>query len=234
MQPPPDSCDFELEIFIVDHVTSGPYREHGSFLYTLVSGSYINWLTAGPAVSRVTLTAKLTKANTTLLQKTFHVEQTTNLPRTAYRETKELQADFSNSMVESLFQAFKQVIEDIVEEINATLSFAPALQDLPVKKELASNEWKFAILYCEAPKDEEVHLRIIVVKEYSVAEEIISQLKNGASFSKLAAEKSIHPSNTRGGDIGKFLLSALNEEFQTALKEIQEGRYTNIIKLRGQ
>jgi len=113
-----------------------------------------------------------------------------------------------------------------------TQILADRIQDLSAKKKLAGVDWKFAILYCEAREGEAIHLRMIVVKTYSDAQKIISRLKTGDSFNTLAAENSIHPSSTRGGDIGKFSRSDLSEEFQTALKGIPAGGYTNVVQLK--
>lgn len=94
-----------------------------------------------------------------------------------------------------------------------------------------SGNWKYAILQCESKRNEEVHIRIITVNDFSAAEGILSRLSDGASFAKLATQESNHPSKSDGGDLGTFKMLDLNEHFRAALIGIAEGEHTGIIEL---
>jgi len=113
-----DSCDYILEMSINDHSVGGPYRENGFAYFALYFYGYNYRETAGPATSHVSLTAKLIKGEDVLFEKELLAEKVSAPLKRQYRKTNELYTDFSNSMVESLSLAYKQVIEEIVIEIN--------------------------------------------------------------------------------------------------------------------
>ena len=81
------------------------------------------------------------------------------------------------------------------------------------------------------PLYEKVHLRIITVEKHSVAEKILAQLEQGASFRELATQESDHPTNTYGGDLGIFTMTDLNDQFQKALKNLNENEYSGILEV---
>ena len=65
-----------------------------------------------------------------------------------------------------------------------------------------------------SPPHEEVHARHILVATEDEAKQIIEQLKKGADFAKLAAEKTTDPAGKgSGGDLGYFSESDMVPEF---------------------
>ncbi len=64
---------------------------------------------------------------------------------------------------------------------------------------------------------EMINISHILAKNESDAQEILNQLKNGASFEQIAAEKSIDPgSKAKGGNLGFFLKGVMVKEFEDA------------------
>lgn len=75
--------------------------------------------------------------------------------------------------------------------------------------------------------DKEYRARHILVETEAEAKSLISQLKGGASFEKLAAEKSKDPgSKENGGDLGWNAPSSYVKPFADALVKLQKGQMT--------
>ncbi|MGE5524846.1 MAG: peptidylprolyl isomerase [Rhodospirillaceae bacterium] len=73
----------------------------------------------------------------------------------------------------------------------------------------------------------EYHARHILVKSEDEAKGIIAQLKKGASFQKLAEEKSIDGSKSNGGDLGWAGVERYVPQFSAALKKLKKGQTTD-------
>ena len=68
--------------------------------------------------------------------------------------------------------------------------------------------------YDEAGKEEEAHVRHILVKEQKLANEIYEKLDKGGDFNALAKEHSIDPgSKDKGGDLGYILKTQVVPQF---------------------
>lgn len=76
------------------------------------------------------------------------------------------------------------------------------------------------------PTSEEVRARHILVKTEAEADAIIEDLAGGADFAKLAAEKSIGPSKTRGGDLDYFGKGQMVPPFEKAAFALAKGEFT--------
>ena len=77
-----------------------------------------------------------------------------------------------------------------------------------------------------AEQGEEVKARHILVASEEDAKAIIEELKKGADFAELAAEKSTGPSGTSGGDLGYFTAEAMVPEFSEAAFALKPGEIT--------
>ena len=79
----------------------------------------------------------------------------------------------------------------------------------------------------DAPKQEEIKARHILVSNQKEAEDVIAQLKKGTDFATLAKEKTIDPSGkTSGGDLGWFTKDEMVPEFANAAFALKKGEYT--------
>jgi peptidyl-prolyl cis-trans isomerase C len=73
-------------------------------------------------------------------------------------------------------------------------------------------------------------LKEILVKSEKEAEEIYQELKKGADFSKIAAEKSIAQSKTNGGLIGTISKGQLPPDLEAVVSNLKEGEFSKPIK----
>lgn len=73
---------------------------------------------------------------------------------------------------------------------------------------------------------QEYHARHILLKTEEEAKAVIKQLDEGADFAKLAAEKSIGPTKTKGGDLGWFTPDRMVKPFSEAVKQMNKGSYS--------
>jgi peptidyl-prolyl cis-trans isomerase C len=74
--------------------------------------------------------------------------------------------------------------------------------------------------------DKQYHARHILVNSKKEAEAIIGQLKKGASFEKLAQQKSKDSSAKNGGDLGWNVPASYVKPFSDAMLSLKKGEYT--------
>ena len=79
----------------------------------------------------------------------------------------------------------------------------------------------------QAPPEEEVHARHILVPTEDEAKAIETQLKNGADFATLAKEKSKDPGAADGGDLGYFTKDQMVPEFSEAAFKLEKGQISD-------
>lgn len=93
---------------------------------------------------------------------------------------------------------------------------------------LESNTYKNRA--CSGGMADKIHCAHILVKTEREAKEVLEQLKTGASFSKLAAEKSLCPSRKKGGDLGFFGRGQMVREFETAAFALKKGEVSRPVR----
>lgn len=76
-----------------------------------------------------------------------------------------------------------------------------------------------------------IPLRIIVVESQNVAQQILERLKKGEDFAAIAVEKSIDPTADQGGFLGTIDPAGLRPELRDALKTINPGDFSPVIKI---
>ena len=81
-----------------------------------------------------------------------------------------------------------------------------------------------------APLPVNVKVKTILVKTKEEAENILKELKGGASFDTLVREKSIHPSASQGGESGWFGKGEKDPELEKAAFSLEKGMVSGIIK----
>lgn len=72
----------------------------------------------------------------------------------------------------------------------------------------------------------EYKARHILLSTEAEAQEVIGALDGGADFAELAAQRSIGPSKTVGGDLGWFEADQMVEEFSAATAQLADGSYS--------
>lgn len=85
---------------------------------------------------------------------------------------------------------------------------------------------KYDELVKNFPKEEEIHLRHILVDDEKVAQSVIKALKNGTDFKKLAQTKSKDGTAKEGGDLGFFRKSELPKDLADAAFALKPGTYS--------
>lgn len=83
----------------------------------------------------------------------------------------------------------------------------------------------------QSSDNESVEFRIIVVSSKSDAQKLLQRLKRGADFAALAKEKSTDSTAADGGYMGNVDPTSLRAELRDALKDLQPGATSGIIKL---
>ncbi|MEO0070362.1 MAG: peptidylprolyl isomerase, partial [candidate division WOR-3 bacterium] len=76
---------------------------------------------------------------------------------------------------------------------------------------------------------EEVHCRMIAVREKSTSQQLYQELCQGANFETLAVRYSIHPSRTKGGDLGYIPEYYIEEPLRSAVVGLKPGEFTKPI-----
>jgi peptidyl-prolyl cis-trans isomerase C len=97
------------------------------------------------------------------------------------------------------------------------------ISDAELKKFYDENKEKFK-------SGEQVKASHILVKTEKEAQDILAQLKNGASFEDLAKKHSADSSAAKGGDLGWFSRGAMVPEFDKAVFNLKEGETSGIVK----
>ena len=77
----------------------------------------------------------------------------------------------------------------------------------------------------DAPAQDEIHGRQILLKDEAEAKAVIAQLDKGGDFVKIANEKNPSQDNN-GGDLGYFTKDSMPPEFGTAAFALKKGQYT--------
>ncbi len=80
--------------------------------------------------------------------------------------------------------------------------------------------------YASKPGPEQVEARQILVKTEQEAEDIITQLNQGANFATLAQKDSIDPGAKNGGELGWFSKDEMVPAFADAAFALKPGQYT--------
>ena len=76
-----------------------------------------------------------------------------------------------------------------------------------------------------APKEQEIRARHILVETEDEAKAIIAELEGGADFAELAKTKSTGPSGPNGGDLGYFGKGQMVPEFEVAAFALEKGTF---------
>jgi len=118
---------------------------------------------------------------------------------------------------------FKQRLATIRERLLEEAYLQKAIADKVTEEALRE---RYAAMVKEFPASDEVRARHILVKEEAEAIAIIKELDAGADFAKVAAEKSIGPSKTRGGDLDYFGRGQMVKPFEDAAFALKKGEVT--------
>ena len=68
-----------------------------------------------------------------------------------------------------------------------------------------------------------------MVKDRSLAQELLKKIKQGANFESVAREFSTCPSKSKGGDLGWFGPNSMVKPFEDAVKKLGSGSVSDIV-----
>ena len=141
---------------------------------------------------------------------------------------------------EKVSSQIKTVIEQVRKEREEKIKIntQQALVDEVIKVEIYDKvklgEEEIAEYYKENKedfiKDEEYHLRHILVETLEEAEAVLEKIRGGADFAELAKEKSIGPSGKQGGDLGFIARGITIKPFEDAAFVLKPGEISEVVK----
>ena len=70
----------------------------------------------------------------------------------------------------------------------------------------------------------------ILIKERSLAQELLRKVKQGASFEAIARDYSTCPSKSKGGDLGWFGEGKMVPQFEAAVKRMGIGSVSDLVQ----
>ncbi len=91
---------------------------------------------------------------------------------------------------------------------------------------------RYELLIAQLVNDEEIRARHILLETIEEAEAVVAQLNNGADFSQLAAEKSLGPTASNGGDLGFFSRESMVPEFSNIAFLLDLGEVSKPVKTK--
>ena len=141
---------------------------------------------------------------------------------------------------ENVSSQIKAAIEQIrkEEEEKIKISTQQALTDAATKVEIYDkvklSEEEITEYYEENKeefiKDEEYHLRHILVETQEEAEAVLEKISGGADFAELAKERSLCPSREQGGDLGFIARGRTVKPFEDAAFALKPGEISEVVK----
>ena len=141
---------------------------------------------------------------------------------------------------ENVSSQIKAAVEQIRKEREEKIKISTqqALVDAIIKVEVYDkvklSEEEIAEYYKENKedfiKDEEYHLRHILVETLEEAEAILEKISGGADFAELAKEKSLCPSREKGGDLGFIARGRTVKPFEDAGFALKPGEISEVVK----
>jgi len=133
-----------------------------------------------------------------------------------------------DAAMKSDVQKSKEVEQALVKAKEQVVVQAFLMSQLKAKLNDQAVEAKYKELKDKFPKDKkETKARHILVKDEAAAKDIITKLKAGEDFQKLAREKSEDKESGKdGGDLGYFVDGSFDPEFEKAATGIQPGKFT--------
>lgn len=129
--------------------------------------------------------------------------------------------DSSKEVVAKLEDLKKRVIVEAF--VRKKIEQDVKISDDDMKKFYEQNKDKFK-------SGEQIKASHILVKDEKTAQDILAQLKKGASFEDLARKNSADASAAKGGDLGWFSKGAMVPDFEKVAFSLKEGELSNVVK----
>jgi peptidyl-prolyl cis-trans isomerase C len=141
---------------------------------------------------------------------------------------------------ENVSSQIKAAIEQIRKEreekikINIHQALVDAAMKVEIYDKVKLSEEEIEEYYKENKedfiKDEEYHLRHILVERQEEAEAVLKKIRGDADFAELAKEKSLCPSREKGGDLGFITRGMTIKPFEDAGFDLKPGEISEVVK----
>ena len=141
---------------------------------------------------------------------------------------------------EKVSSQIKDAIEQVRKEreekikINTQQALIDEVMKVEIYDKVKLSEEEIAEYYKENKedfiKDEEYHLRHILIETKEEAKTILEKIRGGADFTELAKEKSICPSGKQGGDLGFIARGITIKPFEDAAFALKPGEISEVVK----
>jgi peptidyl-prolyl cis-trans isomerase C len=137
------------------------------------------------------------------------------------QQAKKDGTDKSSEVEQKLADIKNRIIVDVY--LKKTIETESKISDAELQEFYDQNKEKFK-------SGEQVKASHILVKTQQEADEILAELKKGATFADLAKAKSIDSSASAGGDLGWFEKGHMVPVFEKAAFALQEGELSGVVK----
>lgn len=141
---------------------------------------------------------------------------------------------------EKVSSQIKTIIEQVRKEreekikINTQQALGDALMKVEIYDKVKLGEEEIAEYYKENKedfiKDEEYHLRHILVETLEEARAVLKKIRGGADFTELAKERSLGPSGKQGGDLGFISRGITIKPFEDVAFVLKPGEISEVVK----
>jgi parvulin-like peptidyl-prolyl isomerase len=138
-----------------------------------------------------------------------------------------------SSQIKAAIEQIKKEREEMIK-INTQQPLIDAAKKVEIYDKVKLTEEEIAEYYKENKedfiKDEEYHLRHILVETQEEAEAILGKIRGGANFAELAKERSLCPSGEKGGDLGFITRGRTIKPFEDAAFALKPGEISEVVK----
>lgn len=138
-----------------------------------------------------------------------------------------------SSQIKAAIEQIKKEREEMIK-INTQQPLIDAAAKVEIYDKVKLTEEEIAEYYKENKEDfikeEEYHLRHILVETQEEAEVILGKIRGGADFAELAKERSLGPSGEKGGDLGFITRGRTIKPFEDAAFALKPGDISEVVK----
>ncbi|MEB3702946.1 Putative parvulin-type peptidyl-prolyl cis-trans isomerase precursor [Candidatus Bealeia paramacronuclearis] len=115
-------------------------------------------------------------------------------------------------------EAVQKMTQQLIDQAYLAKQIEGAVTDAAIKA-------KYDEIVKNFPKEKEIKVRHILVKDEATAKQIVKALKGGSDFAKLAKEKSTDGTAKDGGELGYITKDAVVKEFSDVAFALEVGAY---------
>ena len=156
--------------------------------------------------------------------------------RILFQRAREISLEEDKNVSSQIKAAIEQIRKKREEKIkiNTQQALVDAVMKVEIYGKVKLGEEEIAEYYEENKeafiKDEEYHLRHILIETQEEAEAVLEKIRGGADFAELAKERSLCLSREKGGDLGFIARGITIKPFEDAAFALKPGEISEVIK----